>query len=338
MLQFSFEGRSLPKPHEKRRVTSDFSSRWTRCFPWEAFLSELEPFYPQGARGRPPVGFETMLRIYFMQQWFGHSDPGMEDALHDNIAMRRFARLDAGYAPDETTICKFRHWLEERGLTKRLLSISNKHLRAHGVMVREGSIVDATIISAPASTKNRTGARDPEMKSTRKANKWRFGMKAHIGTDTQGYVHSVEVTAANVHDVTMMEQCLHGEEKEIYGDKGYACRKRKEQGRVARRRLAGVAQGGQRQETDLRGRFVQSQEQPHSRARRTSLRGGQASLGLPQDALPGVAQERGAGLYAVCAGEFLHGAQEIDSCRPIGMPERPVLRRPGRKNTTISTI
>ena len=328
MLQFSFEDVAYQSRTKKTR-NQRFLEQMDAVLPWKAFLSELEPFYPRGAKGRPPVGLEVMLRIYFMQQWFGHSDPGMEDALHDNIAMRRFARLEAGYSPDETTICKFRHWLEERELTKRLLSISAERLRSHGIMVREGSIVDATIVSAPVSTKNLSGERDPEMKSTRKANKWHFGMKAHIGTDTQGYVHSVEVTAANVHDVTMMEQCLHGEEKEIYGDKGYACRKRKEKAE---------SQGGQRQETDMCGRFVQSQEQPHSCTRRASLRGGQASLGLPQDALPGVAQERGAGLYAVCAGEFLHGAQEIDSCRGIGMPERPVLRRSGRENTTISTI
>ena len=227
MLQFSFEDVAYQSRTKKTR-NQRFLEQMDAVLPWEAFLSELEPFYPRGAKGRPPVGLDTMLRIYFMQQWFGHSDPGMEDALHDNIPMRRFARLEAGYSPDETTICKFRHWLEERELTKRLLSISNKHLLSHGIMVREGSIVDATIVSAPVSTKNLSGERDPEMKSTRKANKWHFGMKAHIGTDTQGYVHSVEVTAANVHDVTMMEQCLHGEEKEIYGDKGYACRKRKE--------------------------------------------------------------------------------------------------------------
>ena len=227
MRQFSFEDVSYQSRTKKTR-NQRFLEQMDAVLPWEAFFLELESFYPKGSRGRPPVGLERMLRIYFMQQWFGYSDPGMEDALHDNISMRRFARLDAGYAPDETTLCKFRHWLEERSLTKRLLSISEKHLRSHGIMVREGSIVDATIISAPTSTKNRTGERDPEMQSTRKANKWHFGMKAHIGTDTEGYVHSVEVTAANVHDVTMMEQCLHGEEKEIYGDKGYACRQRKE--------------------------------------------------------------------------------------------------------------
>ena len=328
MLQFSFEDVTYQSRRRKTR-NQRFLEQMDAVLPWKVFLLELEPFCPKGAKGRPPVGLEAMLRIYFMQQWFGHSDPGMEDALHDNIAMRRFARPEAGYAPDETTICKFRHWLEERELTKTLLSISGKHLRSCGIMVREGSIVDATIISAPTSTKNRSGQRDQEMKSTRKANKWHFGMKAHIGTDTQGYVHSVEVTAANVHDVTMMEQCLHGEEKTIYGDKGYACRKRKERAEsqgVAWRVLRKAARGRKL----VRGRFVQSQEQPHSCSRRASLRGGQAPLGLPQDALPRVAQERGAGLYAVCAGEFLHGAQEIDSCRGIGMPGRRVLRRPGR--------
>ena len=204
MHQFSFEDVTYQSRSKKTR-NQRFLEQMDAVLPWKAFLSELEPFYSKGARGRPPIDMEIMLRIYFMQQWFGYSDPGMEDALHDNIAMRRFARLEAGYAPDETTICKFRHWLEERELTKMLFSVSGEHLRAHGIMVREGSIVDATVISAPTSTKNRSKQRDPQMKSTRKANQWHFGMKAHIGADTRGYVHSVEVTAANVHDVTMMD-------------------------------------------------------------------------------------------------------------------------------------
>ena len=207
----------------------------------------------------------------------------MEDALHDNIAMRRFARLEAGYAPDETTICKFRHWLEQNELTQILFSVSGEHLRAHGIMVREGSIVDATVISAPTSTKNRSKQRDPQMKSTRKANQWHFGMKAHIGADTRGYVHSVEVTAANVHDVTMMEQCLHGEEKAIYGDKGYACEKRKEKAEaqgVAWRVLRKAARGRKLTCADISF----NRKSNRTRARGASLRRCQALMGLRKNA------------------------------------------------------
>lgn len=226
MRQYSFEDVTYENRRKKTRKQR-LLEEMDEILPWEVFLSTMAPFYPKGTKGRPPVGLETMLRIYFMQHWFGHSDPSMEDALHDNIPMRRFARIEPGYAPDETTICKFRHWLEENELTKALLRISNERLSARGITVKGGSIVDATIISAPSSTKNRLKQRDPEMRSTRKGTDWYFGMKAHIGSDTQGYVHSVEVTAANVHDVTMMERCLHGQEKAIYGDKGYACAKRK---------------------------------------------------------------------------------------------------------------
>ena len=165
MLQFSFEDVTYQSRKKKTR-NKRFLEQMNSVLPWKAFLSNLEPFYPKGEKGRPPIALEVMLRIYFMQQWFGYSDPGMKDALHDNIAMRRFARIEAGYALDETTICKFRHWLEGRELTKMLLSVSSEHLRTHGIMVREGSIVDATIISAPTSTKNRLKQRDQEMKST----------------------------------------------------------------------------------------------------------------------------------------------------------------------------
>lgn len=226
MRQYSFEDVTYDSRKKKTRKQR-FLDKMEEVLPWEEFFSLMEPLYPKGERGRPPVALETMLRIYFMQQWFGCSDPGVEDELRDNIAMQRFAHLAPGYAPDETTILNFRHWLEEHELTKVLLEISTERLRAEGIAVKEGSIVDATIISAPSSTKNRLRERDPEMHSTRKGRQFYFGMKAHVGTDTQGYVHSVEVTAANVADVKMMDKCLHGEERAIYGDKGYVCAKRK---------------------------------------------------------------------------------------------------------------
>lgn len=154
----------------------------------------------------------------------------MEDTLYDIIPMQRFTGLESGYVLDETTICKFRHWLEQHARTKQLLTIRRRHLEKHGVMVREGAMVDATIIEAPSATKHK--AKHSEMKPTRKGNKWCFGMQAHIGMNTNGYAHTVEVTAANVANVTMRESWLHGDEKEMYGNKGYVCTTRKQQAKA----------------------------------------------------------------------------------------------------------
>jgi len=173
---------------------------------------------------------EWMLRIYFLSQWYGLSDPAMEDALYDIESMRRFAGIDleADEVPDETTILHFRHLLEKHNLTKELFNQINRHLNARGLLVREGTIVDATIINAPSSTKNRDKVRDPEMKQTKKGNQWYFGMKAHVGADTnRGLVHSIVVTNAAVHDSRVMDKLLHGEELSVYGDKAYASKEKK---------------------------------------------------------------------------------------------------------------
>ena len=164
-----------------------------------------------------------------MQQWYGLSDPGMEDSLYDVESMRRFAGVDINGVPDETTICKFRHFLEGHGLTEALFGQAKRYLSGRAMIVSEGTIVDATIIHAPSSTKNRERKRDPEMKSTKKGNTWYFGMKAHVGADEKGRAHSVVTTAASVHDWQVMDACLHGNEQTIYGDKAYADQTRKEQ-------------------------------------------------------------------------------------------------------------
>ncbi len=226
MRQVSFEDASYwdrTKKTKKQRFLTEMNA----VLPWDAMLDLIRPFYYKGDKGRPPIGLATMLRIYFLQQWYGYSDPGMEDALYDNVSVRVFAHVEAGHAPDETTICKFRHLLEQHGLTRRLFELSRDLLEQRGLLVKAGTIVDASIISAPSSTKNQAKQRDPEMKSTKKGNQWYFGMKEHIGTDPQGLVHRVEVTAANVHDATLMEACLHGQEKVIYGDKAYVSKQRK---------------------------------------------------------------------------------------------------------------
>ena len=192
--------------------------------PWGALLSLVEPYYPKVGNGRRPVGLEIMLRTYFVQQWFNLSDPGVEEALYDSASLRRFVGVDLGLAaaPDETTICRFRHLLEEHELGGAMLDTVNLHLTAKGIRITTGTIVDATIIHAPSSTKNATGERDPEMHQTRKGNQWFFGLKTHIGVDSkEGVVHSVCTTAASVADKHMLPHLLHGEERKVWGDGGY---------------------------------------------------------------------------------------------------------------------
>jgi len=200
--------------------------------PWEELTQIIEQYYPKAGNGRQPMPLHRMLRIYFMQQWYGLSDPAMEDALYDIESMRRFADVDieADEVPDETTILHFRHLLEKHALTKKLFEITKLYLTEEGLLLREGTIVDATIINAPSSTKNREKTRDKEMKQTKKGNQWYFGMKAHVGTDTgKGLAHSIMVTDAAVHDSQVMEELLHGEERAVYGDRAYTSEKRRKE-------------------------------------------------------------------------------------------------------------
>jgi IS5 family transposase len=188
--------------------------------PWGALLSLVEPYYPKVGNGRRPVGLEIMLRTYFVQQWFNLSDPGVEEALYDSASLRRFVGVDLGLAaaPDETTICRFRHLLEEHELGGAMLDTVNLHLAAKGIRITTGTIVDATILHAPSSTRNR----DPEMHQTRKGKQWFFGLKTHIGVDNkEGVVHSVCTAAASVADKHMLPHLLHGEERKVWGDGGY---------------------------------------------------------------------------------------------------------------------
>src|SRR5258708_1645796 len=191
---------------------------------WSGLGALSEPVYPKPGNGRPPVGLERMLRIYFLQHWFNLSDPAVEEALYDSSAMRAFVGIDLGRepVPDETTVCKFRHLLESHELGRALFEQVARHLQAQGLKVSSGTIVDATIISAPSSTKNQSCERDPEMKQTRKGNQWYFGMKAHIGVDSKTkLIHSVAATPANVHDSQALAHLLHGAETRVWGDSAY---------------------------------------------------------------------------------------------------------------------
>ena len=221
-MQLSFgDAEGLGRKRTRREV---FLSEMEQVVPWKALLALIEPHYPKSGRpGRQPYPLATMLRIHFLQQWYALSDPAMEEALVDTPVMRRFAQLGGlDDIPDETTILNFRRLLETHGLAEKLFQQVNAHLQRKGLSLRSGTIVDATIISAPSSTKNRESERDPEMHQTKKGNQWFFGMKAHIGVDdVSGLVHHVACTAANVSDVTQAHRLLHGEEDVVMGDSGY---------------------------------------------------------------------------------------------------------------------
>src|ERR1700720_5028731 len=199
-----------------RRAT--FLAEMERVVPWPALWGVIEPFYPKAGNGRPPVGVERMLRIYFLQQWFNLSDPAAEEALYDSRAMRDFVGIDLGRepVPDETTVCRFRHLLEQHDLGRQLFDEVQRHLEAKGLKVATGTIVDATIINAPSSTKNAAKARDPEMHQTKKGNQWYFGMKAHIGVDSRTkLIHAAVATPANVADSTVLPDLLHGNDTDL---------------------------------------------------------------------------------------------------------------------------
>jgi IS5 family transposase len=192
--------------------------------PWSELQGLVEPHYAKAGNGRRPVGLALMLRTYFMQQWFNLSDPGVEEALYESPVLRRFVGVDLGVAapPDETTVCRFRHLLEKHELGGQMLETVNLNLETKGIRIARGTIVDATIVHAPSSTKNQSGERDPAMHQTKKGKQWYFGLKAHIGVDSkQGVVHSVCTSAANVADMHMLPDLLHGEETKVWGDGGY---------------------------------------------------------------------------------------------------------------------
>ena len=223
-ISLATTGFELVTKRTRKRV---FLDEMNLVVPWTELVGLIRPFAASGTGvkgGRPSFAVETMLRIHFLQQWFGLSDPAMEEALHDVSLYCEFAKLDPGSMrlPDETTILRFRHLLEENNLSIQLLAAINATLATKGLMLKTGTVVDATLIAAPSSTKNSSGERDPEMHQTKKGNQWHFGMKAHIGVDAEsGLVHSVIGTAANVNDVTQGHGLLHGDERIVFADAGY---------------------------------------------------------------------------------------------------------------------
>jgi IS5 family transposase len=224
MGQLTFAQQSEFQRYGKKTRREHFLDEMEAVMPWSELVALVAPHYCKGETGRKPVGLEIMLRVYFVQQWFALSDPGVEDALYESPVLRRFVGIDLGRAPapDETTILNFRHLLEQHQLCGEMLDMVNHYLDSRGIRITTGAIVDATIIHAPSSTKNSKKERDPAMHQTKKGNQWYFGMKAHIGVDSkEGIVHSVCSTAASVSDVHMLPELLHGGEKKVWGDAGY---------------------------------------------------------------------------------------------------------------------
>src|SRR5271170_3225908 len=222
MSQMSFgDAEYAGKRKQTRREV--FLAEMEQVVPWKSLLNLIEPLYPVAGRGRHPYPLETMLRIHLMQNWFSLSDPAMEETLYENTPVRAFAHLTLTEPiPDETTILNFRHLLEENELAPEILGRVNAYLARKGLLLKRGSIVDATIIEAPSSTKNEKGERDPEMHQTKKGNQWHFGMKAHIGVDADsGLVHTVTTTPANEADVEQVDELLHGREQVVHADAGY---------------------------------------------------------------------------------------------------------------------
>jgi IS5 family transposase len=222
MKQTTFASAAWDK---KGKVTrrERFLGEMDQVIPWGKILALIEPHYPKAGNGTPPMPMERMLRIYFMQQWFNLSDPAMEDALYDSESMRRFAAVELveDAIPDESTILRFRHLLERHQLTQQIFNLVRGLLEQKRLLLKSGTIVDATIIEAPPSTKNQDKARDPEMRQTKKGKGWHFGMKAHVGTDLNGLVHTLVTTDAAQSEFKQLPKLLHGQERELYGDQAY---------------------------------------------------------------------------------------------------------------------
>jgi transposase, IS5 family len=308
---------------KKGKVTrrERFLSEMDGVIPWDRLVALIEPHYPKPGNGRPPIGLERMLRVYFMQQWFNLSDPQAEDSLYDSESMRRFARIELGddRVPDETTILRFRHLLEHHRLTEAMFLEVQELLEEKRLIVRSGTIVDATILAAPSSTKNAKKSRDPEMRQTKKGNEWHFGMKAHVGTDVKGIVHSLVTTDAATSDVSQMPELIHGRERALYGDRAYwneTDRKyAKTQGiryRVQRRGKAGhPLTPYQKMLNRVRSRIRARGEHAFHVVKRL--------WGHNRVRYRGLAKEHHAALQPLCTVQSVHAASPPSTCSSIGV-------------------
>ena len=268
------------KPTRRERFLAEMNT----VVPWTELVAVIEPYYPKtsSAGGRPPVGLERMLRIHCLQLWFDLSDPAVEEALYDSRAMRSFVGIDLGRepVPDETTVMRFRHLLEDKKLGTKIFEEVGRVLQRRGLRLSKGTIVDATIIAAPSSTKNAEGERDPEMHQTKKGNQWYFGMKVHVGVDSQSKViHAVAVTPANTADCKVMGQLLHGQETRVYGDQAYKSQKHVIRAK-APKSLSGVLCVRHTMSSDRRQYAKASKEDAEGQRRRASSRVAQDIAGI----------------------------------------------------------
>ena len=234
-IPMSAQASFLSIAHQKKLRCEKFLDEMESVMPWKEMTDAIVPFYTEKQFGRKHKELITMLKIHFLQQWYDLSDPGMEEAIYDRNSFQKFLGIDllSDSVPDETTILNFRHLLEKHALQERFFEIVNNLLAVRGITVKHGTITDATIVAAPPSIKNKEKKRDPEMHQTKKGNQWHFGMKAHVGTDTKGFVHTVEVTKASVHDGEVQERLYHGEEKAKFGDSAYQSKAKKQAARKA---------------------------------------------------------------------------------------------------------
>ncbi len=325
-MQLTFgDAEGLGKRKQTRREI--FLAEMERIVPWKRLLALIEPHYPVSGRpGRQPYALATMLRIHLLQQWYALSDPAMEEALHEIPTLRRFAQLGGlDNVPDETTILNFRRLLETHGIAARMLEAVNAHLSRKGQSLRSGTIVDATLIAAPSSTKNADRARDPEMHQTKKGNQWYFGMKAHIGVDEfSGLVHHVQCTAANVADVTVTHALLHGKEDSVFGDSGYTGAEKRDELQsceaaffIAAKRSTIQAIGNKRA---CLGRTLGTLQGKRAREGGAPIPGDQAAVRLHQGALSRPGQEHRTGADVICAVESVDGAPALAAGQGIMLP------------------
>jgi len=305
----------------KRTRRDEFLDTMNSIMPWAELCAVVEPYYPKRGNGRPPIGLERMLRIHFIQHWFNLADFACEEALYDSTSLRRFVGIDLGCeaVPDATTLLKFRRLLETNKLGERLFAEVGRVLQASGMKLSSGTIVDATLISAPSSTKNEQKARDPEMHQTRKGQQWYFGMKMHIGVDSQsGLAHSAVVTPANVHDKHPLPQLLHGQEQRVYGDSAYASQKALIRGKAPEARDFTNQRGRSR-----RGSAQQESQQVEDQGQgRTCIRSRQAPVGFHQGALSRAGKERQPCFCSAGPGQRLSLAQAIDGTGAPVMGEK----------------
>jgi IS5 family transposase len=325
MTQLSFSDAEYAGKRKQTR-REKFLEEMEKVVPWKELMALLDPVYPKADNGRRPYALKTMLRVHLMQNWFGYSDPAMEEALYEVAPLRRFAGLSLvrGTVPDETTILNFRRMLETHALAPSILATVNAHLTDQGLLLRQGTIVDATIIHAPSSTKNAAKARDPQMHQTRKGNQWYFGMKAHIGVNVEGgLVHTVTTTAANVADVVEIGNLLHGKEKTVHADAGYiGADKRK--GMTKRGRTWHIAAKRSRIKAMPEGELKNRRQGGRIHEGRSALESGtplprdQTPIRLPEGALQGTGQEHHTDSHAVRALEPVDGARKSVAQRRRG--------------------